>query len=88
MSSFGRSRELVRGQGWNVFGVIVMTVAILIVVGIGFGIVKAAIDNAWANVIIDIVSQTLTAPFLALAWTLTYFELRGHKEGELAPAAA
>ena len=87
-SSFGRSRELVRGHGWNVFGVIVLTVAILIVVNIGFGIVDAAIDNGLVGVLIDIASQTLTAPFLALAWTLTYYELRGQSEAEPAPAAA
>ena len=34
--SFGRSRELVRGHGWNVFGLIVLTVVILIVAGIIF----------------------------------------------------
>src|SRR5215211_3755466 len=39
ISSFGRSRELVSGQGWNVFGVIVITVLILIGVNIVFGIV-------------------------------------------------
>jgi hypothetical protein len=87
-SSFGRSRELVRGHGWNVFGVIVLTVAILIVVNIGFGIADAAIDNGLVGVLIDIASQTLTAPFLALAWTLTYYELRGQSEAEPAPAAA
>ena len=28
--SFGRSRELVRGNGWNVFGVIILTFLLLI----------------------------------------------------------
>jgi hypothetical protein len=88
LSSFGRSRELVRGNGWNVFGVIVFTIAILLVVNLGFGIVDRAIDNDWAGVAINIASQTLTAPFLALAWTLTYYELRGESEGEPAVAAA
>jgi hypothetical protein len=86
-SSFGRSRELVRGQGWNVFGVIVLTVLILIAVGIGFGILDEALDNAWVSVLLDIASQTLTAPFIALAWTLTYYELRTLKEPQPAPAA-
>jgi hypothetical protein len=88
VSSFGRSRELVRGNGWNVFGVIVLTVLILIAVGIGFGLVDAAIDTAWASVLLDIASQTVTAPFVALAWTLTYYELRALKEPQPVPAAA
>ena len=86
MSSFGRSRELVSGQGWNVFGVIVITVLLLIGVNIVFGIVDEVIDNTWASLVIDIATQTLTAPFLALAWTMTYYELRSLKETAAAPA--
>jgi hypothetical protein len=85
-SSFGRSRELVRGHGWSVFGVIVLTVLILIAVVFGFDIVAAAIDNAFATLLLDIATQSITAPFLALAWTLTYYELRTLEEG--VPAAA
>ena len=88
LSSFGRSRELVRGHGWSVFGVIALTVLILIAVTIGFDIVFAAIDAAWATLLVDIVSQAVTAPFIALAWTLTYYALRTLKEGAPVPAAA
>jgi hypothetical protein len=81
MASFGRSRELVSGQGWSVFGVIVLTVLILLVVNIGVSILEGAVDSRWFSVLADIASQTATAPFLALAWTITYFELRSLKEG-------
>jgi hypothetical protein len=84
--SFGRSRELVRGHGWNVFGVIVFTVAIVLAISIGVEILERAIDSAWASLFLDIAHQTVTAPFLALAWTITYYELRGLKEVALAPA--
>lgn len=93
MESFGRSRALVRGYGWNVFAVIVLTVLILIVVAIVLAIVLAVL-LAWLpdelrSYVQTLVSDTLTAPFLALAWTLVYFRLRQLKEGpELAPAAA
>jgi hypothetical protein len=80
-ASFGRSRELVSGQGWSVFGVIVLTVLILLVVNIGVSILEGAVDSRWFSVLADIASQTATAPFLALAWTITYFELRSLKEG-------
>jgi hypothetical protein len=86
MSSFGRSRELVSGHGWNVFGVIVITVLILFAVYIGFDVLDLALDNAWASLLIDIATQTLTAPFLALAWTTTYYELRTLKDVAAAPA--
>jgi hypothetical protein len=80
LSSFGRSRELVRGHGWSVFGVIVLTIAILIAVNIGISIVEGALDSRWISLLLDIASQTATAPFVALAWTITYYELRGLKE--------
>jgi hypothetical protein len=84
--SFGRSRQLVSGHGWSVFGVIVLTVAILIAVNIGLSLVEAAFDSRWLNLLLDIASQTVTAPFLALAWTITYFELRAITEPLPAPA--
>jgi hypothetical protein len=88
MASFGRSRELVSGQGWNVFGVIVLTVLILLAVNIGVSILEGVVDSRWFSVIADIASQTATAPLLALAWTITYFELRGLKEGTPVPVPA
>jgi len=78
-ASFGRSRELVRGYGWSVFGVIVLTVLIFLGVGIVFAILEGAFDNRWLSFALNIVLQTVTAPFLALAWTITYYELRDLK---------
>jgi hypothetical protein len=84
--SFGRSHELVRGYGWSVFGVIVLTVLIFIGVGIVFGIFEAVLDSEWISFVLNIVLQSITAPFLALAWTVTYYELRDAKEGSAATA--
>ena len=84
--SFGRSHELVRGYGWSVFGVIVLTVLIFIGVGIVFGILDSAVDSAWLSFVLNVILQTITAPFLALAWTNTYYELRDLKGAE--PTAA
>ena len=86
MSSFGRSRELVSGEGWNVFGVIVFTIGILIAVNIAVGVLESASDSAWVSLLLDIATQTVTAPFLALAWTITYFELRSSQDAVAAPA--
>jgi hypothetical protein len=86
--SFGRSRQLVSGQGWNVFGVIVLTVAILLAVNIGVSIVESGLDSRWGSLLLDIATQTAVAPFLALAWTITYYELRAIPEVEPASAAA
>jgi hypothetical protein len=84
--SFGRSQDLVRGYGWSVFGVIVLTFLIFIGVGLLFGILDSAVDSAWLSFALNVVVQTITAPFLALAWTTTYYELRDLKGAE--PIAA
>ena len=84
--SFGRSQELVRGYGWAVFRVMVLTLLILAGLEILFGGVRSLVDNEWAGVLVNIVAESLITPFLALAWTITYFELRDLKGAE--PTAA
>ena len=85
-ASFARSQELVRGYGWSVFVVIALTVVIYLGVAILFGVLRDALDSEWAGLALNIVLQTVTAPFLALAWTTTYYELRDLKGAE--PPAA
>jgi ABC-type multidrug transport system fused ATPase/permease subunit len=92
MDSFGRSRALVRGNGWNVFGVIILTVLILIAFVIVFAILAAVLlgwlPDEGRSFVQTLVVDTLTAPFLALAWTLMYFRLRRvEQEPEPAPIA-
>jgi hypothetical protein len=84
--SFSRSRELVRGFGWNVFGVIVLTFLVLIGVSIVLSIVLSPLADWLQGFISNVVSGTLTTPFVALVWTLLYFRLKAAKEE--APAAA
>lgn len=75
--SFGRSYELVRGHGWSVFGVIVLTVLVLVLVRILADLLGAVFDDNWlVRVVLDTATQTLTAPFVAAAWTMTYYRLR------------
>ena len=45
-AAFGRSRELVRGHGWPVFGTLVVTWLITIGVAIVGGIIVAALGGA------------------------------------------
>ena len=75
-AAFSRSRELVRGNGWNVLGVIVLVFLLLLGVGIVLGIILSALPNAVQSFISSIVSGTLTAPYIALVLTLSYFRLR------------
>ena len=85
--SFGRSRALVRGNGWNVFGLIVLTFVILIAVGIVLGLVLLFLPDWLASFISNLVSGALTAPFIAVVTTLAYFRLRERSSG-VEPAVA
>ena len=74
--SFSRSRELVRGHGWTVFGIVILSVLASAIAG---GVIQSIfsflgpflrywIGGTIANAIVD--------PFLAVALTLMYFHLR------------
>ena len=82
--SFGRSRELVRGQGWQVFGAIVLTFLIIIVVGIVASVIGAAIGDA-GLVILRAVGNVVTAPVWALVASILFFDLGGGSEAPSSP---
>ena len=84
--SFGRSWELVRGFAWNVFGVIVLTILILIGFRIALDIILFPLSNEIQSLFTELIAGTLATPFAALAWTLLYFRLREAKEPAAAPA--
>ena len=86
-SAFSRSRELVKGDGWQVFGVIVMFILIFLAIGIAFGILGAILGDV-GEVILGYAGSVITAPLVALAAAVLYFELRVLKEGIPAPSAA
>jgi hypothetical protein len=92
--AFGRSRELVKGHGWQVFGVIVVLFLLqLIVGGIVQAIFRSASDTFASFAIADLIVRVLIAPLSALAAAVMFFELkRLHGEpvadGAVAPPAA
>ena len=83
--AFSRSAEIVRGNGWSVFGLIVATL-------IGAAVARGAIRIlfSWLPGFLDawlggVISNSLVVPFVALAWTIAYYRLMGAGR---APAAA
>jgi hypothetical protein len=75
LNSFGRSRQLVRGHGWHVFGTLVLVFIILIVVDIILGIIFSGLPLVWRDGLSTVVSGTLISPFIALVVTLIYYRL-------------
>ncbi len=84
--SFGRSRELVRGNGWTVFGVMLITTLLS---AIGAGILSAVLSflpaflEQWLG---GTIAGAVVAPFAAIAVTLMYFQLADAGRPQAEPA--
>jgi hypothetical protein len=76
LGALRRSRELVKGNGWNVFAVILLLV---ILVGVVSLIIEAVANSAGTGVglVARVVVGILTAPISSLAQAVLYFQLRG-----------
>lgn len=89
IDAFGRSRDLVRGNGWQVFGVILCVFLIVVIVGAILGAIAVGIsDSVGMRILFNVVAQTLTAPIGALAASVIYFRLMAlRNEAPPAPPA-
>jgi hypothetical protein len=74
-AAFGRSRELVRGDGWNVFGVIAIVFLIVVGISILAGIVADPLGSV-GRALIHWAVNAVTAPITALSASVLYFALR------------
>lgn len=83
-AAFGRSRQLVRGNGWNVFGVIVMVFVIVVLVSIAAGIAASGLGS-FGHALVQWVVNSLIAPITGLSASVLYFALLG-TPAEPAPA--
>jgi hypothetical protein len=87
LRALGRSRELVRGNGWQTFGVI-------FVLGVAVSIVAAAIEigadsaGTGVGIVVRVIIGVLTAPLSALAAAVLYFDLLRLSGAPAPPAAA
>lgn len=87
LSSFGRSQQLVRGNGWPVFGTLVVLFIIQIFVRIVLGIIFLALPVLWRNGLSTVIAGTLIAPFIAVTVTLIYYRLSGQGAPAGGPSA-
>ena len=75
---FGRSRGLVRGHGWPVFGVAIVTLLVELVVSLALGAVVLPLGGGVSSFVQAAVGNSIVTPFVAVAATLTYFRLHEH----------
>jgi hypothetical protein len=87
IEAFGRSRELVRGEGWSVFGAIVLAFLIVFAIAIVAGILGAAIGDDAGRVIVGTIGNVIAYPIAALVSSILFFDLGGGGGAATAPAA-
>jgi hypothetical protein len=89
LEAFGRSRELVRGNGWTVFAIVVV---VFLLQGLASILLSAALSGADSQVgaaLAALISGALIAPLAAIVAALVYLDLSEGRRGDPAvPAAA
>src|SRR3954447_6588185 len=76
IGAFGRSRELVRGNGWTVFFVILIAFLIVFIIGGVFALIGATIGDA-GRVVLGTIGNILLVPVEALIASILFFDLGG-----------
>lgn len=87
--AFGRSRQLVRDNGWPVFGTVIAAFLITFVAAALFTALAVSIsDGRVLEVVLLTLASTFTAPIPALVAAVLYFRLREIKGGQAPPDSA
>jgi hypothetical protein len=85
--AFTRSREIVRGNGWSMFALVIVTflsVAVISAVIRALFLPLPGFLDVWLG---SVVAHSLTVPFAAAALTTAYFHLATKKPADPASAA-
>jgi hypothetical protein len=83
--AFTRSHDVVRGHGWQVFGLVIVT---FLLIGIASAVIRLIFAplpeflEVWLG---SLVAHSLTVPFAAAALTTAYFRLTAGEPAEPAP---
>ena len=86
-AAFGRSRELVRGNGWSVFGVLVVVFVAVVAISIVAGLASKSLGAVGRAVVRGGVNSAV-APLTALSASVLYFALRSQPHEPVAPPQA
>ncbi|HEY1354690.1 MAG TPA: hypothetical protein VGF09_00095 [Solirubrobacterales bacterium] len=88
IGAFGRSWKLVWGDGWRVFGVLLVVFIIVLAASVILGAIAGGIGGGVATLIAAIIAGVLTTPVYAIAVSVLFFELGGGRRGAPAEAPA
>ena len=79
VASFARSQRLVSGDFLRVFAVIAVTVILATIVGVMIVALLSPLPPFFDIYIAGVIANSITIPFVALAWTVMFYELRAVK---------
>jgi hypothetical protein len=80
LEAFGRSYELVRGDGLRVFAVIAITTIFSTIIAALIRAVLTPLPDFFDIYLAGVIANAVVMPFVALAWTITYFDLKLNKD--------
>jgi hypothetical protein len=86
-AAFARSRQLVRGNEWNVFGVILIVFLAVAVISIAAGLASAGLGSV-GRALVQWLVNAAVAPITALSASVLYFELRSGAPAPAGPTPA
>jgi len=75
MESFGRSREIVRGHGWSVLGLVIVTGLMIAFASLIIELVFRPLPSFLDTWIGGVVADSLTVPYAAAVLATAYFKL-------------
>ena len=80
LDAFRRSQQLVTGNGLRVFAIIVITVLVGSIVANVIAIALSPLPRYVDLYVASVIANAVTMPYVAVAWTVMFFELRQAKE--------
>jgi hypothetical protein len=83
--SFARSREIVRGNGWNVFGLVIVTFLVVVIASAIIRIIFSPLPDFLDVWLGSLIAHSLTVPFAAAALTTAYYRLTSSAPSAAAP---
>mgnify|MGYP000601392342 CR=1 FL=1 len=81
LEAFRRSQELVSGSALRVFAIIVITVLVASIVANVIALALSPLPRYVDLYVASVIANAVTMPYVAVAWTVMFFELRRAKEG-------
>jgi hypothetical protein len=88
LQAFVRSYELVRGDGLRVFAIIALTTIFSTIVAAVIRALLTPLPRFFDLYLAGVIANAVVMPFVALAWTITYFDLKLNKDPQWRPNEA